>query len=66
MAITKYYPIVLARYPSALQRLEILHNLGRAPAMLDAYVRGQMYRVIENTIRISVRAYDSTKRWNRC
>ncbi|WP_223537057.1 hypothetical protein [Pseudomonas sp. GL-B-16] len=27
-------------YPSALQWLEILHNLGRAPATLDAYACG--------------------------
>jgi hypothetical protein len=40
MAITKRYPAVLARCPSALQWLEILHNFGRAPATLDAYALG--------------------------
>lgn len=40
MALTKRYPTVLARYRSALQWLDILHNLGRALATLDAYARG--------------------------
>ncbi|RMM10199.1 Site-specific recombinase, phage integrase family, partial [Pseudomonas syringae] len=40
MASTASYEHVLHRYPSVQEWLELLGNLGRAPATLEAYGRG--------------------------
>ncbi|WP_183131756.1 site-specific integrase, partial [Pseudomonas syringae] len=40
MTSTASYVLVLSRYPSAQEWLQLLGNLGRAPATLDAYGRG--------------------------
>ena len=40
MTSTASYELVLSRYPSAQEWLQLLGNLGRAPATLDAYGRG--------------------------
>ncbi len=40
MITTPPHEQVLSRYPSVQPWLELLSNLGRAPATLDAYGRG--------------------------
>lgn len=40
MTSTSSYAVMLNRYPSVEEWLQLLGNLGRAPATLDAYARG--------------------------